>query len=69
MGPAEQLRKKGHSVEQFSTYHFLVGGRIEFWLPRGKWHDRETGERGQKPLDQLALFISRRLEEPCSAPK
>lgn len=53
----------GLEVDELSVYHFRVEGCFDFWLPHGKWHDLKTGERGQKPLDQLAFFIPRRLDK------
>lgn len=63
MGPVERIRAMGFEVRQFSPYHFRVEEVFEFWLPRGKWHDMRTGERGQKPLDQIPFFVKRRLED------
>lgn len=61
MGVVEQLRQLGYEVKQFSEYHFRVNERIDFWLPRGKWHDLLTGERGRKPLDQLQFLMEQKL--------
>ena len=63
MGPASQLRKMGFTVHAFSEYHFRVNDVFDFWLPRGKWHDLVTGDRGRKPLDQIPHFVARRLRE------
>lgn len=70
MDPAEKLRKMGLDVRAFTTYHFRVEGQIDFWLPRGRWHDLVLGDRGQKPLDQIPYFIKARLEQrPAEVPK
>jgi len=61
MGIVGELRKMGYEVKQFSAYHFRVNGKFDFWLPRGKWFDLVTLERGRKPLDQLVPFIHDRL--------
>jgi len=61
MGPDGKLREMGHNVEQFTECHFRVADQIDFWLPRGKWHDLVTNERGQKPLDQIPFWIDQRL--------
>jgi len=60
MDVADELRKMGYKVQKFTEWHFRVSW-MEFWLPRGKWHDMRTGDRGQKPLDQIPFFIHRRL--------
>ena len=68
MEVAGKLRELGHEVLQFSEYHFRVDEVFDYWLPRGKWWDRVTGEREsirfRKPLDQLAFFIHERLVNP-----
>lgn len=61
MGPVQKLLEMGLEVQQLAPYHFRVEHRIDFWLPRGQWHELGTNQRGQKPLDQLAYFIARRL--------
>lgn len=67
MEPIVTLREMGFRVHQFTEYHFLVNGQFDFWLPRGKWHDRKTGERGRKPLDQIPFFVASRLERNTNA--
>jgi hypothetical protein len=62
MDPVTQLREMGYIVEQFNEYHFRVEHCFEFWLPHGRWHDMDSGERGKKPLEQIPFFVSHRLE-------
>lgn len=70
MGPADQLRQMGFRVKQYNEYHFRVNGEFDFWLPRGKWHDLITGDRGRKPIEQIHFFIKERLaDRPCEANK
>lgn len=66
MDPATQLREWGYDVVQFTPWHFRVEGRLDFWLPRGKWYDFATHEKGQKPLDQIAFFFRARLGAPMT---
>lgn len=61
MGPVETLRNMGFRVLELTPYHFRVNDEFDFYLPRGKWHDLITGERGKKPLDQIPFFIKERL--------
>jgi len=63
MDPAAKLRKMGFHVHQFTEYHFRVNDEFDYYLPRGKWHDLLTGERGRKPLDQIPFFVKQRLSE------
>jgi hypothetical protein len=59
----EKLREMGHEVYAFSDHHFRVDGVFDFWYPRGMWHDIVTGERGNKPLEQMPFFVHNRLED------
>jgi hypothetical protein len=67
--PVEQIRALGYAVREFTPWHFRVADCIDFWLPRGKWHDLRTGERGHKPLDQIPYLITQRLGEVHSGQK
>lgn len=65
----EKLREMGHVVENphpEHRYHFRVDNLFDFFHPRGQWHDLATGERGNKPMDQIAFFIHNRLEQSCT---
>ena len=67
LDPIERLIQMGYRVEILNRWHVLVEGEIDFFYPRGKmnsgWYDRITKDRGRKPLDQIPLFIARRLIE------
>jgi len=63
VGPIDILRKRGYKVEALSESYYRVNGRIEFSVPHGKWFDRKTGDRGQKPLDQIPFLVAARLKE------
>ena len=65
--PITQLREMGFEVHVFNCYHFRVEARFDVWLPRGKWYDRTTGERGKKPLEQIPYFINYKLREEHSS--
>jgi hypothetical protein len=55
--------RANHQVEPFVI---RVDEAINVWFPSGKWQDLRTGERGQIPLKELALFIDMRLRTDLS---
>lgn len=61
--PEDKLRELGHGVYAFSEYHYRIDDSFDFWYPRGQWHDLATGERGNKPLDQMHFFVHNRLTD------
>ena len=58
----ERFRALGYTVEQFTVWHYRVNDQIDFWYPKGRWHDLITGERGKKPLDQMHSWIDTRIK-------
>jgi hypothetical protein len=63
MNPVDQLREWGYEVREITDCHFRIS-IFDFWIGWNgcKWWNRQSGERGNKPPDQLAHFIRRRIE-------
>lgn len=68
MDPADELRKRGYEVQQFTEYHFRVEGVFDFWTgARGcRWWYHTTDERGKCPPDQIIFRVRHLLGEPGS---
>jgi hypothetical protein len=58
-----KLMAKGYKVHEFTVYHYRINERLDLYANdrdvEWSWHDIKTGDRGVKPMSQVAYWVQR----------